>query len=175
MIEEKKEKRETVGKISSDLLQSESPTLSPIELEREAQKEYYNELLTAIQRGKKLYEGDFFIHVATKTEHLMKNVTRNYFIVRSTCPTPFYDQSVFKYNHKDEQLTYIWTVPTRDVCYHLQDNALLVAPEEQGLLQFVLDYFDGTLMKLAKKLNGETSDLDLIVQYVDDPDTLIRS
>lgn len=170
----KKGERETVGTIARDFLMRESPTLSPIELEREAQKKYLDELLIAIERGKKIYGGDFYVEVNTKMEHLMTNVTRNYFVVRSTCPTPFFDQSVFKYDHKEETLTYLWTVPNRDACYHLKDNALLVAPEEQQLLQFVLDFFDGTLLAHAQKLNNETSDAQLAFVKVDDPDTLIK-
>jgi len=174
-MEEEKKQRETVGKIASDLMVKDGGLVSPIELEREAQKNYYDELLAAVARGKQIYEGDFYIHVATKMEHLMKNVTRNYFIVRSTCPTPFFDQSVFKYLHKEEQLLYIWTIPDRGVCHYLRDNAMEVAPEERQLLQFVLEFYDGTLLNVTRQLNGETNPLDIAIVKVEDPDTLIKT
>jgi hypothetical protein len=155
--------RENVGKIATDLTAKATSPLSPIELEREAQKNYLNELLAAIEKGKKVYEGDFYIHVETKLEKLLQNVTRNYFFIRSTCPTPFFDQSVFKYDYKEEKLTYIWTVPCKDAAYHLKEFAIEVVKEERELLYMVLKYFDGTLLKIAKKLNGETSDLDVII------------
>ena len=39
---------------------------------------------------------------------------------------------------------------------------MLVMPEERQLLQFVLDFADGSLFQLAKKLNGETIDSILL-------------
>ena len=156
--------RKNLGAISLDLQTKESLTRSPIELEREAQKNYLDELLIAVDRGKKLYEGDFFIRIETKFEPLMTNVHRNYFIILSCAPTPFYDQSVFQYKHKEEQLVYHWTVPCKEVCEHLRDNALFVVPEERQLLGYVLDYYSGDLLKKAQHLNGETSDLELILE-----------
>ena len=34
-------------------------------------------------------------------------------------------------------------------------NALEIVDEEKGLLNFVLKFTDGTLLAMAKKLNGE--------------------
>ena len=156
--------RDKLGKISTDLLMKESAQGSVIDLEREAQNNYYAELLIAIERGKIRYpHADFFIHVETKLEKLLVNVTRNYFFTRSTCPTPFYDQSVYHYKHADEQLQYLWTVPCKDACFHLLANARYVVPEEQELLRFVLAYESGDLLKIARKLNHETSDLNIII------------
>lgn len=155
-------KREKLGKISTELSSKQSPTQSPIELEREMQKEYYNNLIIAAERGKKDFEGDFFIHVETKNERLMKNVFRNYFFPRKSCPTPNYDQSVYMYTHADEEIRYLWTVPSKDACYYLRDNALIVVPEERELLRFVLEFIDGSLLRKAKQLNGERHDSPLL-------------
>lgn len=155
-------KRETVGKISSDLIVKPPDTRSPVELEREMQKEYMKHLLECIDMHKKIFDKDFYIVVITKKERLMQNVLRNYFTARHSCPTPDYDQSVYRYDHLDQRIDYIWTIPSQDASHHLKNNALHVVPEERGLLKFVLEFSDGTLYTLAKKLNGEAIDSPLL-------------
>ncbi len=148
-------KRDPIGKIATDLSQKTPDSRDPVELQREMQKTYMKDLLEAVDRGYKKYSRDFFIHVETKNESLLKNVFRHYFIDRQTCPTPNYDQSVYKYDKQKGEIQYLWTIPDRGTAHHLKDNALLVAPEERELLDFVLKFADGTLFRLCKKLNGE--------------------
>jgi hypothetical protein len=94
----------------------------------------------------------------------MPNVFRNYFFARSTCPTPDYDQSVFKYNRADDAIEYIWTVPSKDTCFHLKENYLEVSAKERELLNFVFEFFDGTLYTKSKKLNNEEAKSPLIIK-----------
>ncbi len=150
--------RDTVGKISTDLLSKPVETRSPIELQRAMQEEYIKNLCDCVEANKNEFFGNFFIIVITKNERLMPNVFRNYFYARQTCPTPDYDQSVFKYNREAESIEFIWVIPSQDASHHLKQNANYVVPEEQDLLRFVLAFADGTLYKLAKKLNGEKDD-----------------
>ena len=156
-------KRKTVGEISSELSQKEPETRSPIELEKEMQKEYMKNLLECVDTHFKVFEGDFFIEVTTKVEPLMTNVFRNYFAGRRSCPTPNYDQSVYRYNNKASQIEYLWTVPSRDACFYLRDNAVDVHPSEHELLNFVLKFDAGILLKLCKKFNKEEELSDKLV------------
>jgi len=149
------EKRETVGKLSSELLLQESPTRSPIELEREMHTDYEANLMSCIETGKKMHGKSFYVVVITKRERLMPNVFRNYFFSRTSCPTPDWDQTVYRYESSFEEIEFLWVIPSKDTCEHLTLNALQVAPEERVLLGFVLSFSDGTLFKLAKKLNQE--------------------
>jgi hypothetical protein len=158
----KKTKRDTVGKISSDLLQKQPESRDPIELQRKMQEDYIDHLKQCIETHKKIFPADFYIVVITKNEKLMPNVFRNYFSARISCPTPEYDQSVFKYHAKDEYVEYIWTVPSKDACIHLKENAQYVVKEEQQLLKFVLHFLDGTLDNVAKHMNGESIDSILL-------------
>lgn len=152
-------KRDTVGSLSSDLISKEMPTRDPIELQREIHKDFEKHFYECIGRGKRCNEGDFYVVVTTKKERLMQNVIRNYFGFRSTCPTPEWDQAVYKYNgacdDKSESVDFLWVVPSKDSCELLKDNALLVDKSERELLKYVLDFNDGTLLSLAKKLNSE--------------------
>lgn len=153
----------TVGKISSELLKKSPESRDPIEIQREVQKTYMKDLLECIDINKSKYiNDDFFIVVITKNEKLMPNVFRNFFFARKTCPTPDYDQTVFKYHKQTQIIEYIWTIPSRDASFYLKDNALQVVPEERPILNFVLQFADGTLFKLAKKLNGEKEDSPLL-------------
>ena len=156
-------KRETVGKLSLELSKKEAPTRNPIELEQEMHTEYDANLWECVDATKKWIHGDFFVVVITKNEKLMPNVFRNYFFARSSCPSPDYDQTVYRYDKAQDCLSFIWVVPSRDACYHLKNNALKVVGEERQLLQFVLDFADGSLYKLAKAFNGEQMDSSLLV------------
>ena len=149
------ETRDTVGKISTELLQKEPETRDPIELEREMHKDYVNHVYDAVDRGKKDFTGDFFVVVITKKERLMENVIRNYFLARSSCPTPEWDQTVYRYKRADDIIEFLWVVPSKDTCQLFKNNALQISPEEKDLLRFVMDFTDGTLLKLSKKLNKE--------------------
>jgi hypothetical protein len=135
----------------------EPDTRDPIELQREMQSKYVDNLILCTQNFRKSFDNqDFFVVVLTKRERIMQKLFRLYYTARHSCPTPEYDQSVYHYNYKDERLSFLWTVPDKDSCYHLRDNALMVHPEEKQLLQFVMDFFDGTLLEVSKKLNKDT-------------------
>lgn len=149
-------KRETVGKMSSDLKKGESDnTHSATEQMREQLSDFEENMEACVRAGKSEHPRDFYVVVITKKERLMDNVIRNYFLNRRTCPTPDWDQAVYKYWHKDEHLDFLWVVPSKDTCQFITDNALTLPDEQKDLLKFVMDFNDGTLLNRAKILNGE--------------------
>ena len=145
----------TVGAVSAELLQKTPDTLSPIENMQEQLTDWDKNIFECLDNARKQYPGDFFIMVITKKEPLLKNVLRNYFIARQTCPTPGYDQAVYKYDHENQAVNFLWVVPSKDTVATLFFNKDRVVPEEWGLLQHVLNFMDGTLDKRCMKLNGE--------------------
>lgn len=157
------EERDTVGKISSDLLQKQPDSRNPIEIQKEMQQNYMDNLVECVEIHKKIYPTDFFVVVETKREPLMHNVFRGYFFARLTCPTPNYDQSVYFYNSLEERIEYVWTIPDRETSHLLQENKLYVPLEERQLLEFVLQFADGSLYKRAKELNGEELETSLLI------------
>lgn len=151
---EEQKKRETVGAYAHELLQKDPETRDPIELQREIHKEdYERNVFEAIERGKKMYTAPFYIVVITKREKLMQNVLRHYFFPRQSCPRPEWDQVVYRY--QNDSIEFLWTVPDKNTCELLKDNAIIVDPEERLLLQMVLDFSDGTLDRRALIYNGE--------------------
>ncbi len=145
----------TAGKIATDLMQKGMEQVNPIEYQREIHKQYEKEIYTCVENGIKKYDGDFFIVVLYKRERALLNVYRAYYFPRQSCPTPSYDQIVYKYHRKDRLIELLWVMPDLETATVFQNHALEVSPEEQGLLHFVLDFYDGTLDKLAQKLNNE--------------------
>jgi hypothetical protein len=147
---------ETVGKVARDLLLNNNKNDHTVEEQMKEQlSDYEINLFETITAGKSVYTGPFYLVVITKKERLMENVLRHYFFHRATCPTPDYDQAVYRYTPSDESIEFLWVIPAKDVCYHLRDNALVVDQKERELLKYVLEFFDDTLMIKAKRLNGE--------------------
>lgn len=164
LITDKKVIRDTVGKISLELSQKKQDSTDPVEIERAMQEDYLKNLIECIEKNKNKHIGSFYVVVITKNEKLMPNVFRNYFADRSTCPTPDYDQSVFKYNAASESIEYLWTLPSLDTINYLKYHVKEVVPEERELLTFVIAFIDGSLDRYAKKMNGEELDSPLLIK-----------
>jgi hypothetical protein len=158
------DKRPTVGKIASELLAKTPDSIDPIEVEQTLHDNYEVNLLECFNNAKKDMQGDFFIVVITKKEPLMQNVLRNYFFARRSCPTPDYDQTVYHYKSEHDFLDFVWVIPSKHACLTLMDHKIDLVPEQWGLLEFVLQFADGTLYRKAKKLNNEAIDSSLIIQ-----------
>jgi hypothetical protein len=153
----KKEKvKKTVGEISTDLLQKANDPVSVIDQTYECLTDFEKELLKCAHDARTKYKGNYFITVITKKEPLMENVIRNFFIHRLSCPTPDYDQTVYRYDRQKDDLEFIWTIPSKDTCLQFIAHKHEIVPSELALLGFILDFSDGTLFKLAKKLNNES-------------------
>jgi hypothetical protein len=158
-------KKKTVGEISVELSGKEAENVRVLDKQAEMQQDYLKYLEETARKAIAKYGPDkrFFIEVITKQEKLMPNVLRNYFIERTTCPTPNYDQSVFIYDPKGEQIIYLWTIPCRDACHHLLDNQTIIDKSEEGLLRYVVLFKNGELFKLCKEYNKEQSDSPLLL------------
>lgn len=155
-------KKPTVGKIATDLLAKPESQHTVVEQMQENLTDYDKNIFICVEQAKKTYSGDFYIVVECKKERLLHNVIRNYFFARLSAPTPTWDQTVYKYHRKRDFLEFLWVIPSQDACEYLTINKNYIPESEYGLLKFVLEYNDGTLLKLAKKLNGEAEDSPLI-------------
>lgn len=152
----------TVGEIYLDLEKKDPCSQDPIELEREMHTDYEKNIYECIERAKKVFPFNFYVVVITKKERLMKNVLRNYFSYRKSCPTPQWDQAVYCYNYNGDGIEFLWVIPSKDTCKLFLNNALSIASEEKELLKYILDFEDGTLLRKSKGLNGESSDSILL-------------
>lgn len=149
--------RKNIGEISQDLLAKEPDTNDPIELQQEMQySSFEDEFNEALKRASSKYvSNNFYIVVINQRFRLLPNVIRSYFIDRISCPTPDYDQTVYKVEKRTGKIEFLWTIPDKDSCQDMYDNALMLDPEYMQLLQYVLDFYDGTLLNKTKLLNNE--------------------
>lgn len=151
-------KKKTVGQESVELSNKKDTldsSVTAVDLQREMQKGFEAQMRDVIRKSLKKYQSDFFIVVISKRERLLKNIVRSFFLDRRSCPSPEYDQAVYRYLFSTDQLEFIWVVPAKDVCEQLRDAPLDAPAEERELLNYVFDFYDGKLLKLAKKYNGE--------------------
>jgi len=149
-------RKETVGKLSSELLQRDIYADHSAGEQMQAQlSDYESNLFDRVVHGKAVYAGDFYLVVIAKREKLMPNAFRLYYFHRISCPSPDYDQTVYKYHRKDEQLEFLWVIPAKPVIKDMIANRLDLDTSLYQLLKFVIEFVDGTLDKKARELNGE--------------------
>ena len=150
--------RDTVGTLSSRLLERElkNPSQhSATDQMREQLKDYDYNIHLCIKDNKKKYVGNFYVIVLIKKEKLMQNVLRAYFLARETCPTPQHDQVVYLYNCREDKIDFLWVVPNADTASYMKCNPHIVLPRDYELLRYVVEFYDGSLLRKAKELNGE--------------------
>lgn len=165
MTEKKdKNKRETVGKISTDLLAKSSDKHTVVDQMKEQLSEYEKHAYNCVETHKNRFIDNFYVTVITKKEKLTPNVIRHYFLARQSCPTPDYDQTVYIYNRIKDELQFLWVIPSKYTCLYLMKYRADLPQEEWALLKFVLDYNDGTLFRKAKELNGEKPDTPELIK-----------
>lgn len=156
IVEKLGERMKTVGELSQELLLKATPSSHSVsEQASEQLGEFEKNVYICLEEHKKIFDGDFFIVVLTKKEKLLENVIRNYFYGRISCPTPNYDQIVYKYSREEDSLEPLWVIPDQKTCLYFKWYTAEVNPTQFELLSNVLKFEDGTLFKLAKELNGE--------------------
>jgi hypothetical protein len=163
--------KETLGQHSLKNWFKKSESRDPIEIERELHKDYVKNVLEAAEEGKRYFNEinsertEFFIEVHTKKEIIFGQRTLGHkYQPKVSCPTPFYDSTVYRYERHNDIIHLLWTIPDKETCLILKQNKLIVHPSEYGLLDFVLKFDDGTLLKLAKELNGEKEDSSELIK-----------
>lgn len=151
----------TVGEASL-LAASSEEVYNPIELQQavhagnKPEDSFESQVLEALNRGRKDIWGSFFIVVLLKKERILcNNVVRQYFFARKSCPTPQYDQIVYKYDHIQESLEFIWAIPDKPACRLIKKTGHRLPPEQQQLVKFVADFHSGSLDRRCAALNGE--------------------
>lgn len=156
-------KRKTVGQWSKELIEKSDDRHTVEDQMREQLENYDKELFLCFDENKKKYKNIFYLVVITRGDKILKNVIRHQFFTRNSCPTPEYDQTVYQC-HKDwTEPKFMWVIPNKAYCEYLKENASRVPPQEYQLLRYVLDFYDDTLLELAKRLNNEKKDSGFLI------------
>jgi len=161
---EEKGRSKTVSAIAKELSTKKQEKIS-VSDQRDAMLVEYEKNMhdCASEALKKFDNMDFFVVVITKREPLVENTLRHYFVARQSCPTPDYDQTVYKYYRKGHSFEFIWVIPSKDTCLTYLQNTSFVDPKEYDLLKFVTEFADGTLHKVCKRLNNEEDNSNILV------------
>jgi len=153
--------KETAGKTWSDLQSKQQDKANVFEFTSAIGQDMMPKLVALVEQDKLKTDKDFFIEVCIRMNALMPGVPEFYMKSRHTCPTPFPDRAVFHYDRKKEAIFFLWHVPSLQEIEYYTTNILTLRPDEREAAQDVLNYRDGTLLNLAKKLNGEVNDYEL--------------
>lgn len=160
-------KKTTAGALGLQIASKPKESRDPIELAEPREKIYLRKLWEHVEDAKKRYvQQDFFIVVITRQEHLIKDCYQDLHSDFPECPTPDYDQTVYQWHWRDEKLELLWSLPHEAACRCYYNHALEVVDSEKALLRDILDYYDGTLLKKAMLLNGDTKGAPQIVLEV---------
>lgn len=155
--------KKSVGGAALELQKKQDEKINPIDLQREIHKgsasneSFEGQIRICVERGKKMYDKDFYIVVLFKKERLLKNVVRQYFFPRKTCPFPDYDQVVYKYSKNPENLEFLWVVPDKQSTIDLALMKHQLSKEQSELVRFVEDFNNGKLDQLSNRLNNSIS------------------
>lgn len=160
--------QETAGKIYYDLKNKVQDKATVWDVVFTTQQDYMPELCALVEKEKVKTDKDLFVEVAIVHRKLFPDAPGRKMIPRHTCPTPWYDISVYHYDKKKEALFFLWHIPSYQECQYYIANPNLLTKEEQQSLKMALDFKNGTFIRLAKKLNGEVNDYNLIFYRKDE-------
>lgn len=157
----KNQNAKTAGELSLEA-QKSSDKIEAVEMQQEilkgtnSKKSFIEEIEDAARRGKNdpSFEGEFYVICLVKKERLLQNILRPYFFYRQSCPTPEFDQTVYKVT-KSDNLEYLWTIPDVHTCNAIMANRDNLPPDHDLLIEMVNAFMNGDLEKYAKKLNKE--------------------
>jgi hypothetical protein len=153
-----KKKEISLDSLERQAVNNDTAPVTAHELASYMVADYLENLWKCIKQAQDLIEGDFYVTVLGRRERLTPHIIRNLFMPRKSCPTPNTDQTVYRYNRKDDAIEFLWTIPSLEVCLMLKNDASMVVSEERSMLDFVQQFYDGSLSRMAARLNNEKLD-----------------
>lgn len=99
---------------------------------------------------------DGYIHLNIIKDRAVANYVKMLWVARTSCPDPFYNETVWKYEHADDSVSLLWSLPDPQACKDLLKYQGNAQGYEKVVVDFVVNYKNGTLLELANKENGIT-------------------
>lgn len=99
---------------------------------------------------------NFYVSLVTTIDRMLHK-PKNIPIVRLSCPTPVYKQSVWKYHYKSGGLEFLWSIPSQMRCQDVLRNPHKYKDNQESKIfaQFIMLFESGELLEWVKKENGE--------------------
>jgi hypothetical protein len=105
------------------------------------------------------FTGDFYVEVLERKEPIFDAsgmmVKRLHQIPKKACPTPFFDQTLWKYHEKSGEFEDLWVIPDIDTCLFVHKNKHNIPIEFQVAIPDIEKFLNGDLHRICQKLNGE--------------------
>jgi len=130
---------------------------------------YNEELWKAVEEFKPHYKNVLYLEVVPALNEGMNKLYVPQFDLtifsRSCCPTPSINHSVYRYTYEDDELEELWVLPDTITALEMRYFPIESRIDSPDMFKYYLDYKDGTLLKLAKRLNDEkeTNDRRILV------------
>jgi len=118
-------------------------------------RDHQSLLKDIVEQGKEKFKGDFFIHFEIKKERLTFNLVHGAPFCFNKCPTPLPGQITYRYIRNENKVELLWQLLPVRICKFLEDNYFSLTDDQKILYKEYQRLKDGTLLKLAQKLNGE--------------------
>lgn len=116
------ELKKNLGTVALDLLDKTPEPINVLDLEKETEKEFFNEMEDIINKHHG-YADHYYIQILMLQENFHKrylpNVFTRKFIVRKTAPSPDYDTTLYSYDNRQDKLLFHWTIPSAETCAYL--------------------------------------------------------
>lgn len=129
--------------------------LSPEEAsEQIADKSVWKKLEQVIATHKD-FGREYFIQIILQQENFhrkhLPNVYHLQSVVTKANPGMRPDRSCWKYNNKEEKLTFLWALPDMQSCAFIFENRTEVSEEEKELLKYVVMFYNQCIESIRQK------------------------
>jgi hypothetical protein len=103
---------------------------------------------------------DIYIVLVPTNQRTKEMLPMDNVFIRLSCPTPGYNQNVFKYYAATGTAEFLWSIPRKAIYWHLYKNKnyYLQNHKTKARTAFVIMMENGDLLKWAKKENKELPD-----------------
>jgi hypothetical protein len=146
------------SQLEKDLHKEEMLELS--RLWGEARMKFVHHLGQTASKEDYFLNHDFYIVLVPTNERTPEGLPKDLPLVRRSCPTPGYNQNVWKYHHKTGNVEFLWSIPRKLIYWQLYVNRFkyLTDPVMKSRTAFVVSMESGKLLEWVKKENGELQD-----------------
>jgi hypothetical protein len=133
-----------------------------IEYRRAMEPEIWDNIVSTAEKAAAhpLYRNkDFYVVLLTKVERI-GHAVRTFALARQSCPTPVYQQAVWKYHRDTGALEFLWSIPDKILYYYILNNKQKVLADKEcaETAKFVILMESGELLEWVKRENFEKKD-----------------
>lgn len=157
------EKKKTIG---SQILEHDTKRLAleddiieyRKQMEPDILKKLYNTAFAV--KDNDLYRNKYFYVVMLTINDKVLRTPRIVMLARRSCPTPVYNQAVWKFDHLTGTLEFLWSIPDSILYNHIIANPEKYINDKEcsDTAKFVILMESGDLLKWVKKENKEKRD-----------------